>query len=201
MKEQENKLREAIMADARSTAEGIIAAARKEAEDITAASRDTVRKLREALLAQARQSADRKTRMMASGTDMAIARQWLAAQEDCIGAVLDQALAQAEAVNGEQQEASLAALAKEAIAAIGDESCVVRAGDAAASLVTADWLARQARDLFGNDAKASYSVERDSALSGGLVFVTTDGRKTFDNTYARRLERMRGLLRLMIVNG
>ena len=106
----------------------------------------------------------------------------------------------AEAAEGDRREASLQALAREAMAAIGNESCRVRVGKAASSVVTADWLAAQAKEVFGAEASATYAVEQDDSLPGGIVFVSEDGRKTFDNTYLRRLERMRSELRLIIVN-
>ena len=73
-------------------------------------------------------------------------------------------------------------------------------GSGCAGLNAADWLAAQAKEVFGAEASATYAVEQDDSLPGGIVFVSEDGRKTFDNTYMRRLERMRSELRLIIVN-
>ncbi len=200
MNEQENRLREAILADARSAAEGIVSKARRSAEKLKAEAAETNRKAHDAAVEAARDVASKKSGKMAAMTTMDVSRQWLERQEATIDAVLQEALADAEATEGDRREASLQALTREAMTAIGNESCRVRVGKAASSVVTADWLAAQAQEVFGAEASATYAVELDDSLPGGIVFVSEDGRKMFDNTYLRRLERMRSELRLIIVN-
>jgi vacuolar-type H+-ATPase subunit E/Vma4 len=44
-------------------------------------------------------------------------------------------------------------------------------------------------------------VETDDGVGGGLILATRDGRRLFDNTYATRLDRLRGELRSAVCAG
>ncbi|MBP5640440.1 MAG: hypothetical protein J6X55_13230 [Victivallales bacterium] len=200
MNEQEKRLREAVLAEAKQEADGILADARKSAKALARKSADAIRKAHDAVVAVANETARKKSEMVAAGTKMDIKRLWLECQEECIDGVLRETLDEAENASGKLLEKSLGALAQEAMAAIGNEPCSVTVGTAAAQIVTESWLEEKAKKVFGTNAKVSYVIEHDDSLSGGMVFKSKDGRKTFDNTYVRRLERMHDELRLLLVN-
>jgi len=200
MNEQETRLREAILAEARTAADDILAAVRKEADALKAASAEKRRKSREAALASVADVAAKKSARIAASTTMDISRQWLERQEACIDEVFQEALAEVESSEGDNRETALEILASEALLAVGDESCRVIVGKKDAALVTPEWIKEVRKTAFDSSDTATYTVEVDENLGGGLVFITTDGRMTFDNTFARRLERLRSELRLKMVN-
>lgn len=200
MNEQELKLQQEIISEAKTKAERIVARARNDADAVIAASREAAEKKHQERLAEARETAAKDARTLLSGIDMEIARRWLLRQEQCIDDVLRQALQDAEATTGDARRQALEGLAREAFAALGDGPCTVRVGQADQAIVTAEWCALQARAVFP-ESTAAFTVQVDDALAGGLVITTVDGRKSFDNTFARRLARMHDELRLLLVNG
>ena len=198
MNEQETRLREAILAEARKAADDILAAARKEADALKASSAEARRKSREAALANAAEVAEKKCAKIAAKATMDISRQWLERQEACIDAVLQEALAEVEAMEGENRETALEILTGEALLAVGDESCRVIVGKKDAALVTPEWIKEVRKTTFDSSDTTTYTIEVDETLGGGVVFITEDGHLTFDNTFARRLERCRSELRLEV---
>ena len=199
MNEQETKLREAILAEASAMADDILAAARKDADALKASSAEARRKSREAALASAADVAAKKCAKITAAATMDISRQWLERREECINEVLQEALAEVEALEGDDRETSLEILTSEALLAVGDESCRVIVGKKDAALVTPEWIKEVRKTTFDASDTTTYTIEVDENLGGGVVFITEDGRMTFDNTFARRLERCRSELRLALI--
>ena len=199
MNEQETRLREAILAEARATADGILSAARREADALKASSAEARRKSRESALADAAEVSAKKCAKIAAKATMDISRRWLERQEACIDAVLQEALAEVEAMEGEDRETALETLTGEALLAVGDVSCRVIVGKKDSSVVTPEWIVAVRKTTFDSSGDATYAIEVDETLGGGVVFITEDGHLTFDNTFARRLERLRPELRLALI--
>lgn len=200
MSEQESKLHEEIIAEARSKAEHQLARARNEADAVLEAARKAAREKREARLKEARELAAKRSHAIVSGVELETTRRWLQKQEACIDAELNQALAEAEAVTGARREDALRQLAREALQAIGDVSCTVTVSPADSSLVTPDWLSAIMVELYP-ESKSTFTVAPDNAIRCGVVVASDDGRKSFDNTCRRRLERLRDQLRLLLADG
>ena len=187
--EQEAKLRDEIIADAKNKADRIIARAKVDADDVIAKAHDEAVRKHQEHLAEAQTLAEDKTKSMLGDIDMEISRRWLRRQEQCIDELLQAALADCLNASGEARLQSLQALAAEAIEAIGEEvACEVRFKPSDVALV---------KELF--EGKAQYSLCPDNSVEGGLVLIASDGTKTFDNTYRKRLERMRDDLRCLVV--
>jgi len=199
MNEQETKLREAILAEARTMADDILAAARKEADALKVSSAEARRKSREAALTSAADVAAKKSAKIAAAATMDISRQWLERREACINEVLQEALAEVEALEGDDRETVLEILVGEALLAVGDVSCRVIVGKKDAAVVTPEWIVAVKKKTYDSSDTRTYSIEVDENLGGGVVFITEDGHLTFDNTFARRLERCRSELRLALI--
>ena len=96
---------------------------------------------------------------------------------------------------------SLCRLAAEAAAAIGGEEVVLRFGERDGGLVDDAFVDEVKARLEGAAAGPRFRVEFESGDNGGgCVATSPDGRIVFDNTYGRRLERLRPELRATIVS-
>ena len=93
---------------------------------------------------------------------------------------------------------SLTRLAAEAVSAVGDEGIVLRLSERDRGLADEAFV-QAVSDGVAADA-GGLRLEFDAADTGGGCFATSaDGRVVFDNTFPRRLERMRSELRALIV--
>ena len=95
---------------------------------------------------------------------------------------------------------SLGNLAVEAVAAVGGDEAVLRISERDRGFAD-DAFAHDVRERLKTAADGtSFRVEFDSAdIGGGCMATSADGRIVFDNTYGRRLERLRPEIRAMIV--
>jgi vacuolar-type H+-ATPase subunit E/Vma4 len=95
---------------------------------------------------------------------------------------------------------SLTRLAVEAVRAVGGEGIVLRLSERDRGLADEGFM-QAVSDGAGMAAGAgSLRLEFDTAdTGGGCVATSADGRVVFDNTFPRRLERMRSELRALIV--
>ena len=95
---------------------------------------------------------------------------------------------------------SLRGLAVEAVVAVGGEEAVLRISErdrGFADDAFIEGVSGRAKTLA---AGTSFRVEFDSGDNGGGCIATSaDGRIVFDNTYGRRLDRLRPEIRAMIV--
>jgi len=95
---------------------------------------------------------------------------------------------------------SLRNLAVEAVSAVGGEEAVLRISERDRGFAD-DAFAEDVRERLKTAAGGkSFRIEFDSGDSGGGCAATSaDGRIMFDNTYGRRLERLRSEMRAKIV--
>jgi len=196
MNEQETKLQDEIFAEARAKAERVVARAKNDADGILASGRRAAQERHEARLKEVGDLADSQCKSMLIGIDMEINRRWLKRQEACIDALLAEALADAEALQGAEREAMMGQLTREAFQAMGNVPCqaVVSAQDR--GLVTAQWIQEQLRGIFP-DGVAAIDVVADDTVKGGIVLKASDGSRTFDNSLKTRLVRLHDELRLL----
>ena len=195
--QQESRLRDEILADAHAKAENIIAQAQKDADDIVAKANEASEARRTQRLDEARALAGLRTKTILGDIDMELSRRWLKRQEECIEALLQEALSACLSTTGERRVTSFRALAAEALTAIGSGvSCEVRVNPSDMSFVTSQWLRDIASEIFGSEDSAEYTVKSDERVNGGLAFAAVDGSCMFENTYAKRLSRMKEQLRV-----
>ena len=196
---QEDKLKQELLADADAQAAEIIARAQEEADKMIAQARQNAAEKREARLAAAAEEAEKQCRSIFADIDLETSRRWLRKQESCIDELLQTALAKADKAEGFDRAASLASLAKEALAAIGDRDCAVSFNPADEAIVTRDWLQKLSREIYPGSTSV-YVLKADPSIDGGIVLETKDGARQVDNSYQTRLQRMKDSLRLVAIS-
>ena len=196
---QEDKLKQEILADADAQAAEIIARAQSEADGIIGQARRDAAEKREARLAAATAAAEKQCRTIFAEVELETSRRWLRRQESCIDELLQTALAKVDAAEGFDRAASLASLAKEALAAIGDRDCAVSFNPADEAIVTRDWLQKLSREIYPGSTSV-YVLKADPSIDGGIVLETKDGARQVDNSYKTRLLRMKDSLRLVAIS-
>ena len=197
MQEQEAKLQQEILQDARKKAERTIDRARKECAKLKSAVESQQAQERETLLAQAGAEAAIKTRSILAGIRHDIQKQWLRSREAVIGSVFQEALTQLTAGHDIDRPLSLKSLLEEAIQTIGlEKGLQISCRPEEATVFTPEQLAEIAGRNGGADGlAATWRLKPDPALTGGLVVTSADGRRRVDQTYSGRLNRRRQQLR------
>jgi vacuolar-type H+-ATPase subunit E/Vma4 len=195
MSEQEQKLRDEILNDAKRKAERTVSRARREAEKAHEQAADEQRAEREQALARVAERADARCRAILATVSQEVRQRRLRAREDIIERCLDEALALAAGLSGEEAKESLRGLLAEALQALGPGEAVIRLRAEDASLLSAEFLSSLGAD------PATLTVKADETIGGGVVVESADGRRQFDNTYATRRERLRERLRTLLAGG
>ena len=196
---QEDKLKQELLADADAQAAEIMARAQEEADKLIQQARQNAAEKREARLAAAMEEAEKQCRSITADIELETNRRWLRKQEACIDELLQAALAKADKAEGFDRAASLASLAKEALAAIGDRDCAVFFNPADEAIVTRDWLQKLSREVYPG-SNSVYVLKADPSIDGGIVLETKDGARRVDNSYRTRLKRMKDSLRLVAIS-
>lgn len=197
--DQEDKLKQELLADANAQAAEIMARAQEEADRMIEQARRNAAERREARLAAAMEEAEKRCRSIFADVELETSRRWLRKQEACIDELLQTALAKADKAEGFDRASSLASLAKEALAAIGDRDCSVFFNPADEVVVTRDWLQKLSREVYPGSTSV-YVLKADPSIDGGIVLETKDGARQVDNSYRTRLLRMKDGLRLVAIS-
>ena len=196
---QEDKLKQELLADANAQAAEIMARAQEEADRMIEQARRHAAERREARLAAAMEEAEKRCRSIFADIELETSRRWLRKQEACIDELLQTALAKADKAEGFDRASSLASLAKEALAAIGDRDSSVFFNPADEVVVTRDWLQKLSREVYPGSTSV-YVLKADPSIDGGIVLETKDGARQVDNSYRTRLLRMKDGLRLVAIS-
>ena len=196
---QEEKLRQEILGDAKLNAERIVARAKNEAQKTIDAAQAEVDKKREERLHEADEDTEAKCHSIMLDVQRESTRHWLLQREQCIDDMFQEAVRQASETTGETHEKSLRQLAEEALAAIGPADMRVIFNTKDAAIITEPWLRAIAEKLFGEKAaQVAFTLEPSDDTPVGIAFATTDGARTFDNSYAARLRNMKDTLRITL---
>ena len=198
-KYQEEKLRQEILGDAKTKADRTIARARNEAAKNIAKAKDDAAKKREARLEEANRDIESKCKAILLDVERESRRHWLLGRESCINEMLQKALEAASQTTGDEHAKSMAMLAEEALRAIGPVAMTVTFPSQDSTLVTPQWLQAIAEKVFGADNSASFTLNPQQDALPGIIFASDNGQRTFDNTYASRLDKMKDELRLLTV--
>jgi len=176
----------------------------------TAAAVEEERTERDAAEAEAAVMSDaedeaRRLRSRVVATAHVEARQMLLrAREEVIAAATGEIAAACEALRSDaaQYRESLTALAAEAVAAIGGDRVRLTVEEADRVATDAEWMQAVAARVAGSSAGPAPAIEiayTNEALGGGCTASSPDGRVIFENTYPRRMERLRRRIRAAIV--
>ncbi len=196
---QEDKLRQEILGDAKLNAERIVARAKNEAQKTIDAAQAEVDQKRADRLREANEEADSKCHSILLDVQRESTRHWLLQREQCIDEMFQEAVRQASELTGEEHEKSLLQLAEEAMAAVGPADMRVIFNSKDTAIITEPWLRAIAAKLFGEKAaQVAFTLEPGDNAPAGIAFATTDGARTFDNSYAARLRNMKDTLRIAL---
>jgi vacuolar-type H+-ATPase subunit E/Vma4 len=196
MENQEERLRQEILADARKKAERIAVRADAERDRALQQFKQEHEQKRQSHLEEVRQEAARQVRSIQNSIGMEIRRRWLNKREEAINEFFQTVLNQAGECSGKRRQESLCFLAEEALQALSTGAYLVECAKADAALVTEDWLFERAIAVLGDKGRScAFSVSPRQEISGGLRFQARDGSLSFDNTYRNRLNDLRDALR------
>ncbi|MBR4220641.1 MAG: V-type ATP synthase subunit E [Victivallales bacterium] len=196
---QEDKLRQEILGDAKLNAERIVARAKNEAQKTIDAAQAEVDQKRADRLHEANEEADSKCHSILLDVQRESTRHWLLQREQRIDEMFQEAVRQASELTGEEHEKSLLQLAEEAMAAVGPADMRVIFNSKDTAIITEPWLRAIAAKLFGEKAaQVAFTLEPGDNAPAGIAFATTDGARTFDNSYAARLRNMKDTLRIAL---
>jgi vacuolar-type H+-ATPase subunit E/Vma4 len=160
-------------------------------------------RIREEMLAQA----ERKVRVLRSkgiaSARIEAKRIALKAREGAISKVVglvEQGLANLREEPDRYGEA-LHNLAAEAVSTVGESEVTLKFGKDDEGIADAQFIAAVTQKVYEmQGAQVKIALEYDTGLvGGGCMAVSKHGRIVFDNTFRRRLERMKPALRTMIV--
>ena len=194
---------EKILSDGESQAKRVIDNARRSERSEKRKAEAEAEKVRHEIVGRAEARARTvRSKVVATG-QIEAKRIVLRAREDAISkvfAAIEQEL-QTLRRNAADYRTALANLAVEAISAVGGSEITLKIGkedrDLADESLLDEIRKRAAEEVA---SQTSITIEFDPAVTGGgCVAVSGEGRIVFDNTFSRRLERMKPELRSVIV--
>ena len=199
----EEEIIQKILDDGRAQAKRLVDNARRSEESEKRKAEAEAKKVREEIIKQAQTKARALRAKELATANIEAKRELLKAREDAIGEVLGRIAEELARVRErpEQYRQALKNLASEAIAAVGETQVTLKVGGedkAIADHAFLDEVGAALQAISGD--RVEINLEIDPALSGGgCVAISKRGRIVFDNTYRRRLERMKPELRSSIV--
>lgn len=203
MNGQEEKLRQEILGDARRKAARTVKRAQRDVEKMLKAVRDQHEKLAEERHKAAGREAEEKHRAVSASIEHEIRKRWLTAREQALDEYFEDMLPELERGDDIDRSRSLRELLCEALSATGPVPVRLRLRSADLHALDADALAACLAEAFAPEGREGAAIEvvEEEGIKGGLVLETRDGRMVFDNTYATRLNRLKGTLRADVCTG
>lgn len=202
MNDRESKLQQEILSDAQRKADRALNRARSDMDKALAAVREQHTRLREQQLQEAQREADEKSRAITARVRHEIQRHWLTLREQGFEQLFSDLLEALERGDGIDPTRSLRQLLQEALEAIGPRDAVVRLNSAGAAILTEPVVADLVASLPPRTrGAAALQRQVDDSLRAGVVVESCDRQRRFDNTYATRLQRLRGELRALVSEG
>jgi len=194
---------EKILADAESQAQRVIENANRAAEAETEKARKEAQRIQDDILAEAEQKAENLRSRELSTAKIEAKRTLLRAREEAVSKVLGQVETILKGIREDRDRygRSLANLAVEAVTAVGEPEVVLKVSQADEGVVDntfIDGVSSRVRELSGDETRIELEFDLED-MGGGCVAKSTQGRVIFDNTFRRRLERMKPQLRAAII--
>jgi len=194
--EQEARLKEEILLDARKKADHLLERARQDAGKLVAAVETRLAKERQEALAQAGREADARAHAIIAGIRHEVQKNWLRRRERLMDAAFAEALARVTGGTDAERAQSLPQLLEEGVQAIGPESgIVITVQPADVAILAPEVLRDVARRAGAAEVADSWKVTADPSCHGGIIIVSADGRRRVDQTHAARLGRLKAGLR------
>jgi vacuolar-type H+-ATPase subunit E/Vma4 len=193
-----------ILGDGKARADRVIESARRSSDSEKRKAEAEAEKARKEILDQA----DRKAAVLKSketaGGHIEAKRILLRAREEAISKVFDTIRRELDSTHKDTAayRKSLVNLGAEAVRAIGEPQVTLVLGKEDEALASKE-LASDIVGELGSDGAKGVRIEvvvDPDVVGGGCVAKSVDSRVVFDNTFSRRLERMKPSLRSTIVS-
>jgi len=184
-----------ILEDVKKESEIIIRDAEKKAEEILRDARTEAERRRVRLLAEAEEKGKIEQKKTQSLTAMEMRNRCLQVKEEHVNAVFDKALARLkEFVESESYPSYLLKFIEEAVKKIGSDRLIVYVNSK-----DREWLANGKLDELSGKLRVKLTLadETESCL-GGCIVKTSDGKLSHDNTFEKRLQVLKPILRIKI---
>jgi len=200
MQNQEDKLQQEILSDARRKTKRVVERAERDAEKLVKAALRRQERAKQARLREAEHTADGESRAIRASIEFERTRHWLIAREEELDALFTAAVEglDCDALPDADRAESLKQLLTEALSATAPGALSIEVRPADRHLLTEQLLADVKTALDADAAGVTISVMEREGLGAGVVVRSDDGRKCFDNTYATRLSRMKAVLRATV---
>jgi vacuolar-type H+-ATPase subunit E/Vma4 len=188
-----------ILSDGKAQAQRLIDSAKRSAEGEIAKAQQEAQKVRQEIVSEAQRKVRTLMSKEAAGAHIESKRMLLRAREEAISSVfkiIEQGLV-ALRDNQPDYVRALGSLATEAAAAVGGPRVSLKVGPRDKDLVDhafLDAVERRIKETTQQDIKLELVVDPELS-GGGCMAASEDGRIVFDNTFRRRLERMKHGLR------
>ena len=186
-------LADEILADANRKAERARQRGEREAKKILGKARTQAAEAAAKILVTAQGRADRMSLALMATFETEAQRDLLDAREAELDKLFDAARARLADKAAYGYPGVLAALAAQAIEAMGVDRVVVELAEADRHIADVAWLG-QVRSRVGRDVTIDVS-DAAAPIAGGLIVRSADGRLLYDNSFAARIERLRPELR------
>lgn len=198
-KDPQNILVEEILKDARTRGEREMKKAGTEAQKIIADAKAGARVETGKALEESRKRVEVKRRMILRTVDQEVARKKLAARDEIVRDVLEQAKARLHHLSGESYRQSVTRLALDAIRQMPADAFVLKVCARPGEDLDAEALASEiVKGLRAQGKEYSLSVKLIPDTRGGVVIESADGKLRWDNSFDARLQRLRADLRRVL---
>jgi V/A-type H+-transporting ATPase subunit E len=184
-----------VLEDVKKESEIIIRDAEKKAEEILRDAIAEAERRQARLLAEAEEKGEIEQKKMQSITEIEVRNRLLQVKEEHVDAVFDKALLRLkEFVGSERYQSYLLKFIEEAIKKIDSDRLIVYVNS-----TDREWLANGKLDqLSGKLAvKLTLANETENCL-GGCIVKTPDKKLSHDNTFEKRLQTLKPILRIKI---
>jgi len=189
----ERVLSDEILKDAATKADRIRKRGQRDARKLLDDAAREAAAAAESVLEVARRRAARAAQSILATVDQEVRLEQLAAQEAELDRLFESARRRLADRKSYDYPAVVAALATQAIVAMGADRVTLGLAEADRAMATDAWLADVCRRV-GRDVAITVSQE-PAAIDGGVVVRSADGRLLYDNSFAARLRRLRPGLR------
>jgi len=195
----QKKLEEEILADARRRADRIIKRAKREAEKIAEQGEKAAQEEAKRIIARFAERAERMAAVARASVDIEIEKKRLARQEQAIQSIFEEAMKKLGDKRSYDYKTAVINLASYAIRKMAGNDLTIRLDKsdktfADNSLV--DAIKERVKEKAIN-LKVSSSA---SSIGAGVLVESADGRQLYDNSFEKRLKRLREPLRKKVAD-
>lgn len=186
-----------VLEDVRKEAEKVIRDAEREAEEILRKAKEETEKTHTHLIIEAKEKGEVERRKIKSLTEMEIRNKLLRVKESLVEAAFDKALSfLSDFVQTENYYDFLLKLITEAAEKINADMLVVYVNSK-----DRKWLAHGRLNGLAEKLRVKMKLA-DETLEclGGCIVKTSDGKTSYDNTFEKRLQLLKPVLRIKVAN-